>query len=355
RHPKVCEVGVGGEKTEVGKGGVDIGENSRDVNVKEQISQPDFNFLSMRESAIASITQDYYKNKKGAQELESDLKLNFERSMSYDFFVDMSEFEITLITKVATGAERINMNVAINDQAVGDGSLPRQDITHPTTCVADEADDTVGRVTGISNKPGSGVFVEGIDVNESVVAPPSKDATCEPLVGQVSYEIPTEATYIFIESEHDFPGCGIPPGTTVVEIGDDDKTHAVYRRTRNRSPGKAQQSPFIVGSGLSELGLVSVKRVKGMSLLIPSITVPMDYRVIQVFSSFADEGMITKMGSVAVYSDDDDYLEPTYDFEVSSVSRKTWFHTLNYLERPISCDYHERLRGASLNELSSPL
>ncbi|MCE2056067.1 hypothetical protein HAX54_043985, partial [Datura stramonium] len=94
--------------------------------------------------------------------------------------------------------------------------------------------------------------------------------------------------YIFTEFEHDSPGCGIPPGTTVVEIGDDDKTPPVYRRIRKSHPGKAQQSSFIAG----ECGCVF---------------------------------------------DDDDYLEP-YDFAVYSVSRKTWFHTLNYLGRLISCD-----------------
>ncbi|MCD7450858.1 hypothetical protein HAX54_008716 [Datura stramonium] len=43
-------------------------------------------------------------------------------------------------------------------------------------------------------------------------------------------------------------------------------------------------------------------------------------------------------GSVAVYCDDDDYLELPKNFEVSSILRKTSFETLNYLDRPISCD-----------------
>ncbi|MCD7450857.1 hypothetical protein HAX54_008715 [Datura stramonium] len=139
---KVCEVGVGGEKIEA-REGVDVGESSWNVNVKEQVSQADFNFISMHESAIAAIPQDYYKNK----------------------------------------------------AAVVYGGVPRQDAAHPTTYVAIEADDTLGKIAGV--------------------------------------------------------------GTIVVEIGDDDNTPAVYQRTRNRRPGKAQQSPFVAGSDLSEFGSVS--------------------------------------------------------------------------------------------------
>ncbi|MCE2056066.1 hypothetical protein HAX54_043984 [Datura stramonium] len=174
--PKVCEVGVGGEKTGAGKGGVDVGESSRDVNVKEQVSQSYFNFLFMRESAIATITQDYYKNKAGAQQQERDLKLNSEKTVGNDFFVDMSESEITLITQATIGAARVNMNVAISDQAVRDGAA------HSAICVAVEADDTVGSVAGVRNESTSRVFAEDVDVNESVVASPSKDVICEPMV-----------------------------------------------------------------------------------------------------------------------------------------------------------------------------
>ncbi|MCD7451447.1 hypothetical protein HAX54_011855 [Datura stramonium] len=203
-------------------------------------------------SAITAITQDYYKKKEGSQEKERDLKLNSEKLGDDYIFVDMSESDIALITQVVVSAATINVNVAVNEEAIVDGGVPRQDVAHPATYVAIEVDDTL-----------------------------------------------------------------------VVEIGDDDKTPAVYRRNRNRCPGKAQQSPFVAGFGLSDFGSVSVKRVKGRSPLMPSITVPVDYGLIQAFSSFVDEGMITKMGSVAVYSNDDDYLESSYDFEVSSVSKKT--------------------------------
>ncbi|MCD9642032.1 hypothetical protein HAX54_028621 [Datura stramonium] len=53
--PNVCEVGVGGEKTNVVGGGVHVGESSGDVNMNEQVSQPDFSFVSMHESVIASM------------------------------------------------------------------------------------------------------------------------------------------------------------------------------------------------------------------------------------------------------------------------------------------------------------
>ncbi|MCD7462014.1 hypothetical protein HAX54_047581 [Datura stramonium] len=226
--PNVCEVSVGGEKTDVVGGGVHVGESIGDVNVNDQVSQLDFSFFSMRESAIASITQDYYKNKAGSQKQECDLKLNSEKPGDDDFFVDMSESDIALITKVVVYAATTNVNVAVNDEVVVDGSVPRQDVAHPATYVAVEEDDTFGRVAGVSNEPTSGVFVESVAVNESVVDPPSKDATCEALVGQVAYEVPGQATYTFIKSEHDSPECGIPPGSTVGEIGDDDKTFAVY-------------------------------------------------------------------------------------------------------------------------------
>ncbi|MCD7446759.1 hypothetical protein HAX54_015663, partial [Datura stramonium] len=261
--PNVFEVGVSGEKTDVMEGGVYIGESSGDVNVNDQ---------------------------------ECDLKLNSEKSGDDNFFVDMSESEIALITQAVVSAVTINVNVAVNDEAVVDDGIPRQYAAHPKTYVAVEVDDTLERVAGVANEPASGVFMEGVAVNESVVDPPSNDTTYEALVGQVAYE-----------SEHDSPECGIPSGSTVVEICDDDKTLAVYRRTGNRHPGKAQQSLFVAGSSLSEFGSISVKRVKGR-------------------------------GSMVVYSDDDGYFEPTYDFEVSSVSKKTWFHTLNYPGRLISCD-----------------
>ncbi|MCD7473355.1 hypothetical protein HAX54_015180 [Datura stramonium] len=234
----------------------------------------------------------------------------------------MSESDIALITQVVVSAATINVNVAVNDEVVMDGGVPRQDVVHPATYVAVEVDDTLGRVARVGNEPASGVFVEGVAVNESVVDLPSKDATCEAMVGEVAYEVPGQTTYTFTESKHDSPECGILPGSTVVEIGDDDKTSAVYWRTRNRLPGKVQQSSFVAGSGLSEFGSISVKRVKGKFHLMPSITVPVDYGLIQAFSSFVYKGMITKMGSVAVYFDDDDYLEPSYDFEVSSVSKR---------------------------------
>ncbi|MCD7461076.1 hypothetical protein HAX54_045101 [Datura stramonium] len=208
-------------------------------------------FVSMRESVIASITQDYYMNKEGSQEKERDLKLNSEKLGDDDFFVDMSKSDIALIIQVVVSATTINVNVAVNDEVVVDGGVPRQDAAQPATYVVVEVDDTLGSVARASNEPASGVFVEGVAVNESVVDPPSKDATCEALVGQVAYEVPIRATYTFTGSEHDSPECGIPPGSTIVEIGDDDKTPVVYRRTRNRRPGKAQQSPFVAGSGLS--------------------------------------------------------------------------------------------------------
>ncbi|MCD7450621.1 hypothetical protein HAX54_007595 [Datura stramonium] len=245
----------------------------------------------------------------------------------------MSEFYIALITQAVVSATTINVNVAVSDEAVVDGGVPRQDVAQPTTYVVVEVDDTLGSVARVGNEPASGVFVEGVAVNESVVDPPSKDATCEALVGQVAYEVSVQATYTFTESEHDSPECGIPPGSTIVEIGDDDKMPVIYQRTRNRRPGKAQQSPFVAGSGLCEFGLVSVKCVKGRSPLMPSITVLVDYGLIQTFSSFVDEGMIKKMRSVAVYSDNDDYLEPSYDIEVSSVSKKMWFHTSVWIRR----------------------
>ncbi|MCD9639816.1 hypothetical protein HAX54_024559 [Datura stramonium] len=95
-------------------------------------------------------------------------------------------------------------------------------------------------------------------------------------------------TYTFTNYENDSPECGILSGSTIVEIYDDDKMPAVYRRTRNRCPGKAQQMPFVPGSGLSDFGSVSVKRVKGKSPMMPSIIVPMDYGLIQAFSGFVD-------------------------------------------------------------------
>ncbi|MCE5165822.1 hypothetical protein HAX54_012491 [Datura stramonium] len=235
----------------------------------------------------------------------------------------MSESDIALITQTVVSMATINVNVAVNDEVVVDGGVPRKNVAHPTTYVVVEVDDTLGRVARVGNESASGVFMEVVVVNESVVDPPSKDATCEALVGQVAYEVHVRETYTFTESEHESPECGIPPGSTVVEIGDDDKTPVVYRRTRNRRPGKAQQSPFVIGYGLRKFGSVSIKRVKDRSPLIPSITVPVDYELIQAFLSFVNEEMITKMGSVAVYFDDDDYLELSYDFEVSSVSKKT--------------------------------
>ncbi|MCD9642033.1 hypothetical protein HAX54_028622 [Datura stramonium] len=177
--------------------------------------------------------------------------------------MDMIESEIALIILAVVSTAIINMNVVVNDETVVVGDVPRQDATHPTTYVVVEANNTLGKVAGVDNNPASGVFVEGVAVNESVVDPPSKDATCEALVGQVAYKVPGGATYTFTESEHNSPKCGIPPGSTVVEIGDDDKSLAVYRRNRNRRPGKAQQPPFVARSGLSMFGMVSVKRVKG--------------------------------------------------------------------------------------------
>ncbi|MCE3215987.1 hypothetical protein HAX54_004296 [Datura stramonium] len=157
------------------------------------------------------------------------------------------------------------------------------------------------------------------------------------LITQVVVSTATINVNVAVNDEATVDGC-VPrqdtahPATYVAIEADDTQ------RTGSRHPGKAQQSPFVAGFGLCEFGSVSIKCVKGRSLPMPRITFPLDYGFIQAFSSFVDEGMITKMGSVAVYSDDNDYLELSYDFEVSSFSRKTWFHTLNYLGRPISYD-----------------
>ncbi|MCD7469190.1 hypothetical protein HAX54_008041 [Datura stramonium] len=167
----VCEVGVGGKKTDIVGGRVHVGENIGEVNVNEQVSQPNFSFVSM---------------------------------------------------------PTINVNVAVYDKAVVDGGVPRQDVAQPTTYVVVEVDHTLGSVARVGNELTSGVFVKGVTVNESVVDPPSKDATCEALVGQVAYEVPVRVIYTFTESEHDSRECEISPGSTVVEIGDDDKTPAVY-------------------------------------------------------------------------------------------------------------------------------
>ncbi|KAK4359821.1 hypothetical protein RND71_022050 [Anisodus tanguticus] len=42
--------------------------------------------------------------------------------------------------------------------------------------------------------------------------------------------------------------------------------------------------------------------------------------------------------SIHVYTDDDDHLASNFNFGVSSISSKMWFHTLNYAGRPLSID-----------------
>ncbi|MCE3216332.1 hypothetical protein HAX54_006150 [Datura stramonium] len=106
------------------------------------------------------------------------------------------------ICEVGVGGEKTKVKgggvyFVVNDKAIVDSGVPRQDVVHPATYVVVEADDTLGRVANISNEPASGVFVEGVAVNQSVVDPPLKDATCKALVGQVACEVPGGVTYTF--------------------------------------------------------------------------------------------------------------------------------------------------------------
>ncbi|MCD9642076.1 hypothetical protein HAX54_028675 [Datura stramonium] len=105
-----CEVSVGGEKTNIVGGNVHVGENIGDVNVNDQVSQPEFSFVSM----------------------------------------------------------------PVNDEVVVDGGVPRKNVAHPTTYVVVEVDDTLGRVARVGNESASGVFMEVAVVNESVVDPSFK-------------------------------------------------------------------------------------------------------------------------------------------------------------------------------------
>ncbi|KAJ8552823.1 hypothetical protein K7X08_020216 [Anisodus acutangulus] len=81
-------------------------------------------------------------------------------------------------------------------------------------------------------------------------------------------------------SEDEAPDFVIPPGTNVVEINDDQTTPVALQRGRPRQHANVEKSPFVHGSGLSELGETPLKPVKGRSPLMSSITSPVDYKFI---------------------------------------------------------------------------
>ncbi|KAJ8538831.1 hypothetical protein K7X08_032300 [Anisodus acutangulus] len=146
--------------------------------------------------------------------------------------------------------------------------------------------------TDIGNEYVDGGLAKG---SEFVLAPPPEDVA-RPQASQLTDELPAEAEVIVKD-------CGVGP------------SGASSGPTR---PANVKKSPFVLGSGLGELSESPLKSVKGMSALMPSITSHVDYKLIQEFSSFVDKDMITRLESSHVYTDDDDHLEPRFNFEVSS-------------------------------------
>lgn len=67
--PKICEIGVCGEKITTAITGVEVEKRSKDVNVKDHDYQPKYDFVFMCEPFVITITQVSYKRKEGANNM----------------------------------------------------------------------------------------------------------------------------------------------------------------------------------------------------------------------------------------------------------------------------------------------
>ncbi|KAK4380625.1 hypothetical protein RND71_002487 [Anisodus tanguticus] len=234
----------------VGGGGDSINE----VIGQGNDSQSDFIFVSMSESTIAAISQNCYTDK--------NVKMR-------------SESEIAAITQAAK-VGIVSTEVVGDEQSIKDVCL--NNITINTVVTGQNREDMLPQggdteSTNTGNESVDGGLAKG---SKFVIAPPPEDIA-RPQAGKLADEVPAKVEdnvedcgvgpskasgrdSDFEEETSDFV---IPPRMNVVDINDDQTTHVASRRGRPRRSAKAKKSPFVPGSGLSELGETPLKPVNG--------------------------------------------------------------------------------------------
>ncbi|KAJ8574386.1 hypothetical protein K7X08_026191 [Anisodus acutangulus] len=161
----VGDVRVGDDTMKDVNVGVCGGESMNEVVGEQNDSHGDFPFVSMTESDIAAITQNYHTNKKVKNEKVTDLKsANSRNLLDDDFFVNLSDSTIAAITQV---------------EKVGAASTKGEEHEQATKDVPLETITISAEVAlGTKNL-----------VNEFVISPPTKDDIVQPQAGQVVEEV----------------------------------------------------------------------------------------------------------------------------------------------------------------------